>query len=370
MIIENERQITMDERHFYGNPATILLLPDGSAEITIERDVRPDGLAVRGAAAARGAEKAWADNMAKEEEFYYCEGTALPVVRLIGRESLPSDCVHKKRKPGEFIIYFVICGEMSLREAGTNYHLVPGDFLILHPDRVHQGTRPSACGYYYIHVNPDFLSSTRWTDDAILKEMTRMRTNSLNSNPYDRNRAVNAAFYLPKYYNFSHSQKYQDMCQEIAESIPVFRNRRECYQLMTSCRVMEFLIQISRQFLADKLLLPKAQNKSFGKIYPLMNYLNTRYRHDISSSRIEELFQCNFDYINRAFKKYTRQTIFEYLTNVRIGRAIELMASSSMKMAQIAEESGFQDPSYFSKVFRRETGMSPSEYAQKKYIRI
>ena len=163
MIIENERQITMDERHFYGNPATILLLPDGSAEITIERDVRPDGLAVRGAAAARGAEKAWADNMAKEEEFYYCEGTALPVVRLIGRESLPSDCVHKKRKPGEFIIYFVICGEMSLREAGTNYHLVPGDFLILHPDRVHQGTRPSACGYYYIHVNPDFLSSTRWT---------------------------------------------------------------------------------------------------------------------------------------------------------------------------------------------------------------
>lgn len=304
-----------------------------------------------------------------ENEYYYCEGKTLPIVRLIGRESLPADCIHKKRKPGEFIIYLIFSGELNLREDGRAYHLIPGDFIILHPDRIHQGTRPGACGYYYIHVNPDFLTSTRWTDDAILKEMTRMRTDSLNSNPYDREKAVNAAFYLPKYYNFAHCQKYHDLCQEIAESIPVFRNRRECYQLMTSCRVMEFLIQISRLFLADRLQLPGAQKKTFGKIDPLMNYLNTRYRDDISSHEIEERFQCNFDYINRVFKKYTGQTIFEYLTGVRVGRAIELMASSSMKMAQIAEETGFQDPSYFSKVFRRETGMSPSDYAQEKDIR-
>lgn len=75
------------------------------------------------------------------------------------------------------------------------------------------------------------------------------------------------------------------------------------------------------------------------------------------------------DYLRRRFRRATGQTLTEYLTALRLNHArmlIEQNESASMPVREIALLSGFYDAAYFSRVFRRETGLSPRDYLQKR----
>lgn len=79
--------------------------------------------------------------------------------------------------------------------------------------------------------------------------------------------------------------------------------------------------------------------------------------------RLGEEFDGNFDYMNRIFKRVTGQTIFQYLTAVRMEHAKRLIAQTTMHTGVIGQEVGYPDEYYFSKVFKRNVGMSPRAYA-------
>ena len=62
------------------------------------------------------------------------------------------------------------------------------------------------------------------------------------------------------------------------------------------------------------------------------------------------------------FSQYTGQTFTEYLIHLRISRAKELLKTTNYKNSQIASETGYNDSHYFSYIFKKNTGMTPSEY--------
>ena len=64
------------------------------------------------------------------------------------------------------------------------------------------------------------------------------------------------------------------------------------------------------------------------------------------------------------FSQHCGQTFTEYLIFLRLGRAKELLRTTDMKSSQIAHESGYNDAHYFSYIFKKNTGMTPSEYRQ------
>lgn len=67
----------------------------------------------------------------------------------------------------------------------------------------------------------------------------------------------------------------------------------------------------------------------------------------------------------RCFKQQTGSTPQRYLTDIRMAKAKELLFSSTLTCSEIALEVGYPDPLYFSRVFRRETGMSPQTFRQR-----
>ncbi len=69
--------------------------------------------------------------------------------------------------------------------------------------------------------------------------------------------------------------------------------------------------------------------------------------------------------VSRLFRTYARCSFVEYLTNLRVERAKALIAREpSRRMKEVACEAGFPDPLYFSRVFRAETGLTPTEFAK------
>ena len=80
----------------------------------------------------------------------------------------------------------------------------------------------------------------------------------------------------------------------------------------------------------------------------------------------------NYDYVRKLFKKETGLTPHEYLTAIRMERAAKIILSgvsnrySSYTVGQIAEACGYAEPLYFSRVFKKYHGVSPTEYAKNK----
>lgn len=73
------------------------------------------------------------------------------------------------------------------------------------------------------------------------------------------------------------------------------------------------------------------------------------------------------DYLSTVFKRDTGQGFSDYLNSVRIGKACELLENTVMKAYEISQAVGFQDESYFSRIFKKMTGMRPNEYRRRQF---
>ena len=68
----------------------------------------------------------------------------------------------------------------------------------------------------------------------------------------------------------------------------------------------------------------------------------------------------------RKLKSITGLTPVEFVREIRLKRAIQLMENDDYTISQVAYMTGFRAPKYFSKVFKKATGLTPSEYKEKK----
>lgn len=85
---------------------------------------------------------------------------------------------------------------------------------------------------------------------------------------------------------------------------------------------------------------------------------------ELSISKIADIFFYNEKYLSSLFIKNTGVKFTDYLTKLRIDYAVSLLEDKPMSVATLAEECGFSDPLYFSKVFKKHTGQTPSKYPQ------
>lgn len=93
-------------------------------------------------------------------------------------------------------------------------------------------------------------------------------------------------------------------------------------------------------------------------------YIMQHYSMSVSVEQIADYLHLDSAYLMRIFKKETGQTINNYLTNYRINIAAEIIKSKEYQIQEISSMVGYQDSKYFSKVFKKITGCSPSEYGR------
>ncbi|MBN2899247.1 MAG: response regulator [Clostridia bacterium] len=110
----------------------------------------------------------------------------------------------------------------------------------------------------------------------------------------------------------------------------------------------------------DKLSYLSSQDNYIIK--KIMRHLESNYDHQIKLNDLAELAHVNSSYLSRLIKQETGSTLTEILTKIRIDKAKELLELGHMKTYEIAIKVGIEDPAYFSQVFKKYTGLSPSEF--------
>ncbi len=108
-----------------------------------------------------------------------------------------------------------------------------------------------------------------------------------------------------------------------------------------------------------------ASHQHGAMLQQVHNYINQHYMDaDLSLNEVAGQVNLSPSHFSTVFSQETGQTFKEYLTEVRIRRAKELLRSTTLKSFEISYQIGYSDPHYFSYVFRKHTGMSPKEYRQ------
>ena len=96
-----------------------------------------------------------------------------------------------------------------------------------------------------------------------------------------------------------------------------------------------------------------------------ITFINENYKNDLTLGAVANLVHLNASYFSSLFKKETKLSFSSYLNKVRIEKSKLLLKNYDESILNIALEVGFEDQSYFTKVFKSLTKMTPKEYQQK-----
>lgn len=114
--------------------------------------------------------------------------------------------------------------------------------------------------------------------------------------------------------------------------------------------------------------LKVAQEKPAGtptsSFLKILGYLDQHYSEDISLKTISQTFHLNSSYISQLIKNETGLTYTQYLTELRMNKAKELLKTTKLSLNEVSEAVGFHDYFYFIKKFKREVGVTPGKFLQ------
>ncbi|WP_077306484.1 response regulator [Terribacillus halophilus] len=98
----------------------------------------------------------------------------------------------------------------------------------------------------------------------------------------------------------------------------------------------------------------------------IVTYVKDYYMEDVSLERLSKLFFLTKEHISRKFKQETGMTLSKFVTDCRMKQAREWLEQTDKTSYDIARLLGYQDEKYFSKLFKKEAGLTPSAYRVKK----
>lgn len=102
-----------------------------------------------------------------------------------------------------------------------------------------------------------------------------------------------------------------------------------------------------------------------GMLAAAKNYIDQSFQEkDISLERVANKVGVSPHYLSKLFKEHYQQSFIEYLTNLRLEKAKDYLIDPNRPLKEIALSIGYKDPNYFSRVFKKEFNLSPSEWRE------
>jgi|GEM_PF-329948 two-component system response regulator YesN len=93
-----------------------------------------------------------------------------------------------------------------------------------------------------------------------------------------------------------------------------------------------------------------------------LQYIRAHYNTELTLEKVASIVYLNPVYFSQLFKQKTGQGFKDYVTHLRLERAMELLRDSELKVGEISERVGYPDVRHFSQIFRKKVGLTPSEY--------
>ncbi len=130
----------------------------------------------------------------------------------------------------------------------------------------------------------------------------------------------------------------------------------DALRVCMASQVEELMTQVEEQ----------KRNKGGMVIEKCLEFIDEHFSENLSAEQMADRFHFNYSYFCNLFKKNTGRTFSQYLLDMRLRRARELLSTTTLRVYEVAGRCGFNDDKYFIRAFKKELGLTPDEYRRLK----
>ncbi len=160
-------------------------------------------------------------------------------------------------------------------------------------------------------------------------------------------------------------------CKTINElGYDVFEIMGEDFNLHFDVKEINNLVQLEEWLLSffykvNEFINQKRSNRNEKLLSKVKDYVDRNYSENITLTSISKDFGISSGYLSVLFNDHIGQNFIDYLTNLRIQSAKNLLKSTDLKIYEIADRVGYRDAYYFSTAFKKIVGINPTDYRDK-----
>ncbi|MBF1720833.1 MAG: AraC family transcriptional regulator [Streptococcus sp.] len=232
-------------------------------------------------------------------------------------------------------LFYVVDGKGEFNIQGQRFPVKANDFVIINPQVEHTELSSPDEPLEYIVLGINGLSFSNLTPV------------SEGGHPFS-------------FFNLRDEQK--DILRYLNAMVQEATSQSMSYELVCHNLLEILLIKILRHQHFD--LEVGKQSKATKDISFIKHYLETYYHESIQLEDLASMTHLSRFYISHSFKKEIGMSPMEYLIDIRIKESKILLRTTNYSISQVADIVGFTTPTYFSKQFRKSTGISPTDYRE------
>ena len=154
----------------------------------------------------------------------------------------------------------------------------------------------------------------------------------------------------------------------IKRAYELYISKKPGYELRIRNDLSEILCMILENSPSPTLGLLSCNYTEVNRLRKMLDYIHNHFTEPIQIQQIADTASVSKRECLRCFNHIVGTSPKQYVIDLRIRKAKQLLAESTLSLAQICENCGFHDQSYFTKIFREETGYSPGKWRKKERI--
>lgn len=276
-------------------------------------------------------------------------------VELLDKGKMAPPAKHLTRYINQYILYALTKGQMKMKLNDEVLTLNPGDIYLFNKGDFQTSAGVAQCEYYYLHFALDDIELIEATEEEYFAEILKKRNACMNSNMYSTDCYDNFYVYIRQDNKIEDTQLYEHLIEILKSNRITVSSKYPENRLNISSNIQSFFMKLEAINEPEK-------EKSYYKSIEIARYIERHFKESISAETIERLFYINFDYANRIFEKNMNYSIIKYRNTVRMNHAKIKLATTNMLMSEIAAEVGFESEQYFSRIFKKYEGVTPTAY--------
>ena len=247
-----------------------------------------------------------------------------------------------------------ITEQEELQLAGGDIHIIPP--LVWHRMEIPEDTR---CSYYSVHF--DFVDLGQENDFSpeevyIARCNADLKTAPVDERLFRRPLYTLGSLQLPKKMQIHDPVAYTKI---LSDMITAQNEKYFAYEIDLKCGMLQLLKLIVNDV---RLRIVSAAGDHTDSLSAITQYVLEHFGEQISFEAICRIYGYSYSSFRKLFKQKSGKSPHEFLTDLRIEKAVELLYTRKYTITQIADMVGYEDYAYFSRVFRQKKGCPPSAY--------
>jgi AraC-like DNA-binding protein len=285
----------------------------------------------------------WRLTARQHHEAYSGRNALLHELPLVGRmhllDALP-DALVPHAHPGIYEAHFVVDGCLAFQARDQEFDVTGGMVFLTKPGEVHGGvdTTLQPAEWYWIHLH--------FSPNSALPGLTRVETRELHESYAQTTLCM-----------FPGSDQLRDC---FARILVEHRNPTDHSHVIARAQLHELMIRLIRDH--DRALANSDTAAFSVEIRQALAWMDRNLGEPLSIPQMAAASGLSQGHFRQRFHKATGFNPSDYLTRRRVTRAKQLLRNHSLAITEIAFRLGFQSSPYFAAVFKKLTGMTPSEY--------